>query len=268
MRDARRVSAGGVVIHPTAIVHPRARLGAGVRVGPFAMVGEHVQLGDGCEVGPHSIVDGHTRIGRDTRVGAYTTLGGPPQDKSYRGEPTRLEIGERNVIREYCSFNTGTMKDSQVTTVGNDNWIMSYVHIAHDCRIGHHTVLANNTQLAGHCHIGDWAILGGFTGVHQFVRIGAHVMVGGGSMLRQDVPPYITVAGSPPRALGLNAEGLRRRGFGAERVAALQEAYRTLYRRGLTLAAALDALAEQAAANTDVALLVEFLRSATRGIVR
>jgi UDP-N-acetylglucosamine acyltransferase len=213
-------------------------------------------------------VEGHTRIGCENRIGAYTALGGPPQDKSYSGEPTRLEIGDRNVIREYCSFNTGTMKDSQVTTVGHDNWIMSYVHIAHDCRIGNRTVLANNTQLAGHCHIGDWAILGGFTGVHQFVRIGAHVMIGGGSMLRQDVPPYITVAGSPPKALGLNAEGLRRRGFAAPQVAALQEAYRTLYRRGLTLAAALDALEAQGGTHPDVAILAAFLRTATRGIVR
>jgi UDP-N-acetylglucosamine acyltransferase len=256
------------MIHPTAIVHPRARLGTNVRIGPFAMVGEHVEIGDGSEVGPYSIVEGHTRIGRENRIGAYTALGGPPQDKSYKGEPTRLEIGDRNVIREYCSFHTGTMKDAQLTSVGDDNWIMSYVHIAHDCRIGHRTVLANNTQLAGHCHIGDWAILGGFTGVHQFVRIGAHVMVGGGSMLRQDVPPYVTVAGSPPRALGLNAEGLRRRGFGAERVTVLQEAYRTLYRRGLTLGAAVEVLEAQGRDDEDVALLAGFLRRATRGIVR
>ena len=257
-----------VTIHPSAIVHRGARLGKGVTVGPFAMVGEHVEIGDGTQIGPYSIVEGHTRIGRENRIGAYTTLGGPPQDKSYAGEPTRLEIGDRNVIREYCSFNTGTMKDAQLTSVGDDNWIMSYVHIAHDCRIGSKTVLANNTQLAGHCHIGDWAILGGFTGVHQFVRIGAHVMIGGGSMLRQDVPPYITVAGSPPKALGLNAEGLRRRGFGPPQLAALQEAYRTLYRRGLTLVAALDALAAQGAVHPDVAALVDFVRTATRGIVR
>lgn len=256
------------MIHPTAIVHPSARLGANVAVGPYALIGEHVDIGDGCQIGPHSIVEGHTRIGRENRIGAYTALGGPPQDKSYAGEQTRLEIGDRNVIREYCSFNTGTMKEAQLTSVGDDNWIMSYVHIAHDCRIGDRTVLANNTQLAGHCHIGDWAILGGFTGVHQFVRIGAHVMIGGGSMLRQDVPPYITVAGSPPKALGLNAEGLRRRGFAPERVAVLQEAYRILYRRGLTLAAALEALDAQALEQPDVVPLAGFLRSATRGIVR
>jgi UDP-N-acetylglucosamine acyltransferase len=256
------------LIHPTAIVHPRARLGAGVSVGPYTIVGEHVEIGDATQIGPHSIVEGHTRIGRENRIGAFTALGGPPQDKSFAGEPTRLEIGDRNVIREYCSFNTGTMKDTQVTIVGDDNWIMSYVHIAHDCRIGSRTVLANNTQLAGHCHIGDWAILGGFTGVHQFVRIGAHVMIGGGSMLRQDVPPYVTVAGSPPKALGLNAEGLRRRGFAPPRLAALQEAYRTLYRRGLALAAAMDALEAQGATHPDVAVLAGFLRTATRGIVR
>jgi UDP-N-acetylglucosamine acyltransferase len=255
-------------IHPTAIVHPGARLGAGVAIGAFSIVGEYVEIGEGTQVGSHTIIDGHTRIGRDNRIGSFTALGGPPQDKSFAGEPTRLEIGDRNTIREYCTFNTGTRKDAGVTRVGDDNWIMSYVHLAHDCQIGNRTVLANNTQLAGHCHIGDWAILGGFSGVHQFVRIGAHVMLGGGTMLRQDVPPFVTVAGSPPKALGLNVEGLRRRSFTAEAIAALTEAYRTLYRRGLTLAQAQSALAQQATSSPEVAALAEFLRSATRGIVR
>jgi UDP-N-acetylglucosamine acyltransferase len=255
-------------VHPTAIVHPKARLGASVTVGAYSIVGEHVEIGEGTQIGPHAIIEGHTRLGRDNRVGSFTALGGPPQDKSYKGEPTRLEIGDRNTIREYCTFNTGTMKDARVTRVGDDNWIMSYVHLAHDCQIGNKTVLANNTQLAGHCHIGDWAILGGFTGVHQFVRIGAHVMIGGGTMLRQDVPPYVTVAGTPPKALGLNVEGLRRRSFSGEAIAALNEAYRTLYRRGLTLAQAQSALAAQSGACPEVTALAEFLRTATRGIVR
>jgi UDP-N-acetylglucosamine acyltransferase len=255
-------------IHPTAIVHPEARLDASVSIGAYSIVGPHVEIGAGTQVGPHAIIEGHTRIGRDNRIGSFTALGGPPQDKSYAGEPTRLEIGDRNTIREYCMFNTGTRKDAGVTRVGDDNWIMSYVHLAHDCQIGSKTVLANNTQLAGHCHIGDWAILGGFSGVHQFVRIGAHVMLGGGTMLRQDVPPYVTVAGSPPKALGLNAEGLRRRSFTAAAIAALTEAYRTLYRRGLTLAQAQSALELQAASSPEVAVLAEFLRTASRGIVR
>lgn len=267
MRAARRLKrmAG---IHPTAIVDAGARLAADVTIGAYSIIGPHVEIGAGTRVGSHSIVEGHTRIGRENRIGSFTALGGPPQDKTYAGEPTRLEIGDRNTIREYCTFNTGTRKDAGVTRVGDDNWIMSYVHIAHDCQVGDRTVLANNTQLAGHCHIGDWAILGGFTGVHQFVRIGAHVMIGGGTMLRQDVPPYVTVAGSPPKALGLNAEGLRRRNFAADAIAALAEAYRTLYRRGLTLAEAQDALARQAATCPEVALFEQFLRTATRGIVR
>jgi UDP-N-acetylglucosamine acyltransferase len=255
-------------IHPTAIVHPEARLDAGVSIGAYSIVGPHVEIGAGTQVGPHAVIEGHTRIGRDNRIGSFTALGGPPQDKSYAGEPTRLEIGDHNTIREYCTFNTGTRKDAEVTRVGDDNWIMSYVHLAHDCQIGNKTVLANNTQLAGHCHIGDWAILGGFCGVHQYVRIGAHVMLGGGTMLRQDVPPYVTVAGSPPKALGLNVEGLRRRSFTAAAIAALTEAYRTVYRRGLTLAQAQSALALQAASSPEVAALAEFLRTASRGIVR
>jgi UDP-N-acetylglucosamine acyltransferase len=256
------------MIHPTAIIHPQAVLGANVRVGAYSIVGEHVEIGDGTQIGPHTIIEGPTRIGRDNRIGSFTALGGPPQDKSYRGEPTRLEIGDRNTIREYCSFNRGTMKDAQVTRVGDDNWIMGYVHLAHDCQIGNNTVLANNTQLAGHVHIGDWAILGGFTGVHQFVRIGAHTMLGGGTMLRQDVPPYVTVAGNPPKAFGVNSEGLRRRNFTPEAIEAIQGAYRTLYRAGLSFADAQAELARGAAGRPELAALVEFLKTATRGIVR
>src|SRR5215510_481350 len=256
------------MIHPTAIVHPRAALGANVSVGPYSIIGEQVEIGDGTEIGPHTIIEGPIRIGRENRIGSFTALGGPPQDKSYKGEPTRLEIGDRNTIREYCTFNRGTMKDSRCTRVGDDNWIMGYVHLAHDCQIGSNTVLANSTQLAGHVHIGDWAILGGFAGVHQFVRIGAHTMIGGGTMLRQDVPPYITVAGNPPKAFGVNSEGLRRRAFTPEVIEAIQRAYRTLYRSGLSLAAAQAALAEQAAQTAEVAALADFLNAATRGIVR
>jgi len=256
------------MIHPTAIVDREAKLAPDVTVGAYSIIGAGVEIGAGSAIGSHTIIEGPTRIGRDNRIGSFTALGGPPQDKTYAGEPTRLEIGDRNTIREYCTFNRGTMKDARATRVGDDNWIMSYVHLAHDCQIGSNTVLANNTQLAGHVHIGDWAILGGFTGVHQFVRIGAQVMIGGGTMLRQDVPPYITIAGNPPKALGVNSEGLRRRRFTPEAIEAIQRAYRTLYRSGLSLAAAQAALAEQAAQTAEVAALVDFLNAATRGIVR
>ncbi len=256
------------MIHPSAIVHPEARLAADVAVGPYSIVGAAVEIGAGTTIGPHAIIEGPTRIGRDNRIGSFSVLGGAPQDKKYAGEPTRLEVGDRNTIREYCTFSRGTVGDAGVTRIGSDNWIMAYVHIAHDCAIGDNTVLANNTQLAGHVHIGDWAVLGGFAGVHQFVQIGAHAMVGGGTMLRQDVPPYITIAGNPPKAFGVNVEGLRRRGFTAAGIDAIQRAYRTLYREGLALAAALAELERQGAATPEIAPLVEFLKAASRGIVR
>jgi UDP-N-acetylglucosamine acyltransferase len=256
------------MIHPTAIVHPRAALGASVGVGAYSIIGEDVEIGDGTTVGPHTIIEGPTRIGRDNRIGSFNVLGGAPQDKKYAGEPTRLEIGDRNTIREYCTFNRGTTKDARVTRIGNDNWIMAYVHVAHDCQIGNNTVFANNAQLSGHVHVGDWAILGGFTGVVQFIRIGAHVMVGGGTILRQDVPPFVTVVGNPAKAFGVNSEGLRRRQFAPAAIDGLQRAYRTLYRSGLPLAEAQAALAEQAAATPEVGLLLDFLKTATRGIVR
>jgi UDP-N-acetylglucosamine acyltransferase len=227
-----------------------------------------VEIGDGTEIGPHTIIEGPTRIGRDNRIGSFTALGGPPQDKGYRGEPTRLEIGDRNTIREYCTFHRGTMKDAQVTRVGDDNWIMGYVHLAHDCQIGSNTVLANSTQLAGHVHIGDWAILGGFTGVHQFVRIGAHSFTAIATVLVHDLPPYVMAAGDTAKPYGINVEGLRRRGFSAEALAAIKRAYKTLYKSGLTLDQARAQLAEQARSCAEIGLLTEFLQDCTRGIVR
>jgi len=256
------------MIHPTAIVHPHAELGANVTVGAYSIIGEHVEIGDRTAIGPHTIIEGPTRIGRDNRIGSFNVLGGPPQDKKYAGEPTRLEIGDRNTIREYCTLNRGTTKDARVTRIGDDNWIMGYVHVAHDCQIGSNTVFANNAQLSGHVHVGDWTILGGFTGVVQFIRIGAHVMVGGGTILRQDVPPYVTVVGNPAKGFGINSEGLRRRGFSPGAIEGLQRAYRTLYRSGLPLADAQIALAEQAKATPEIASLVDFLKTAARGIVR
>jgi UDP-N-acetylglucosamine acyltransferase len=256
------------MIHPTAIVHPGARLAAKVSVGAYSVIGEHIEIGEGTTVAAHVVIEGHTRIGRDNRIFQFASLGGEPQDKKYRGEPTRLEIGDRNTIREYCTFSTGTEQDAGTTRVGSDNWIMAYVHIAHDCQIGSHTIFANNAQLAGHVHVADWAILGGFTGVHQFVKIGAHAMTGGGTILFQDLPPYVTVAGNPAKPYGINAEGLRRRGFSDAAIAAIRSAYKTVYRSGLGLAEAQASLARQATETPELAILSDFLGSATRGIVR
>lgn len=256
------------MIHPTAIVHPGARLGANVTIGPYSLVGEHVEIGDNTWVGSHVVLDGHMRIGRDNRIFPFSSLGGEPQDKKYAGEPTRVEIGDRNTIREYCTINAGTVQDAGVTRLGDDNWIMGYVHIAHDCQIGSNTIFASNAQVAGHCHIGDWVILGGMTGVHQFVNIGAHAMTGGGTILFQDLPPYVMASGSPAKTFGMNTEGLRRRGFSDEGVAALRRAYKTLYRNNLSLAEAIEALAQQQDERPELKILVQFLREAKRGILR
>jgi UDP-N-acetylglucosamine acyltransferase len=256
------------MIHPTALVHPDARLGADVSIGAYSLIGEHVELGAGTRVGPHVVITGHTRIGEGNRIFQFCSLGEEPQDKKYAGEPTRLEIGDFNVIREFCTFNTGTAQDVGVTRMGNHNWIMAYVHIAHDCQVGSHTIFANNATLAGHVHIGDYAILGGFTGVHQFCRVGAHVITGIASVVRQDIPPFITVAGNPLAPFGINSEGLKRRGYSAEALSALKQAYKTLYKSGLSLSDAQVAIATAAQTQPELAPLAEFLASAGRGIVR
>ena len=259
-------------VHPTALVDAKAELADDVEVGPYSVVGPDVVIGSATIVGPHVVIEGRTTIGERNRIAAFNALGGAPQDKKYAGEATRLEIGDDNVIREYCTFNIGTAQGSGVTRLGNDNWIMAYVHLAHDCRIGSHTVLANKAQLAGHVEVGDWAILGGDTGVHQFVRIGAHAITGIGTMLRQDVPPFVMVSGDPAVPHGINAEGLKRRGFSASTIGALRQAYKTLYRSGLSLADAREAI--EAQAQTDAAsaepllMLNAFVGSAARGIVR
>jgi len=259
-------------IHPTAIVDAAARLGEGVSVGPYAVIGPHVAIGARTSVGAHCVIEGHTQIGEDNRIFQFASLGAAPQDKKYAGEPTRLVIGDRNTIREFCTFNTGTVQDAGVTTLGDDNWVMAYVHIAHDCTVGNHTVLANNATLAGHVHVGDHVILGGLTGVHQFCRIGAHAMAGFASHVSQDVPPFTMVDGNPLAARGLNTEGLRRRGFSAARIGALKQGYRLLYRQGLTLQAALDALdalaQDSAEGAADVRQLRDFAAQSRRGIVR
>jgi UDP-N-acetylglucosamine acyltransferase len=256
------------MIHPSAIVHPGAKLAAGVSVGPYSIIGEHVEVGERTAIGPHVVIEGRTRIGKDNRIFAHSVLGGAPQDKKYAGEATGLEIGDRNLIREFCTFNCGTVQDSGVTRVGSDNWLMAYVHIAHDCQVGSNTIFANAASIAGHVHVGDYAILGGFTGVHQFVLIGAHSMTAGATLLLQDLPPYVMAAGNAAKPFGINAEGLKRRGFTDEQVTEIRRAYKTLYRSGLTLEEAKGAIAAQAADVPALKIFVEFLGRSTRGIVR
>ena len=256
------------MIHPTAIVHPAARLGVGVDVGPYSIIGEHVEIGDDTWIGPHVVITGRTRIGGGNRIFQFCSLGEEPQDKKYSGEPTELTIGDRNTIREYCTFNTGTVQDACVTRIGNDNWIMAYVHIAHDCQVGERTIFANNAQLGGHVHIDDWAILGGYTGVHQFCHIGAHTMTAVGTVVLRDVPPYVMAAGNSAAPHGLNVEGLRRRGFSADALLTLKRAYRTLYKSGLLLEEARVRLEEDAETHPEIRPILDFLAVSKRGIIR
>ncbi|OGA07035.1 MAG: acyl-[acyl-carrier-protein]--UDP-N-acetylglucosamine O-acyltransferase [Betaproteobacteria bacterium RIFCSPHIGHO2_12_FULL_69_13] len=256
------------MIHATAIVHPGAHLAADVEVGPGSVVGPQVEVGAGTWIGAHVVLDGRTRVGRNNRIFHFASIGGPPQDKKYKGEDSSVEIGDGNTIREYVTINRGTALDANVTRIGNDNWIMAYVHVAHDCRVGAHTVFANACQLAGHVVVGDWAYLGATTLVHQYVHIGAHAFTSMGTYLSQDLPPYVVAAGNTAEASGINSEGLKRRGFDAGAIAGLKRAYRTLYREGLSLEEARRALEAQAADCPPVRELVEFLARPGRGIVR
>ena len=255
-------------IHATALVHAGARLAPDVEIGPYSVVGEHVQIGEGSWVGAHVVLDGHLRIGKRNRIFHFCSIGAPPQDKKYAGEPTRVEIGDDNTIREYVTMNRGTALDAGVTRLGNDNWIMAYVHFAHDCQIGSHTIFANACQLAGHVTVGDWAIFGATTLVHQFVHVGAHAFTGMGTYLAQDLPPYVTAAGNVARPYGINSKGLARRGFSAPDIQALKRAYRTLYRSGLSLDEALKTLEQQVAQCGHVRDILEFLGRSKRGIIR
>ena len=261
-------------IHATAIVDPAAELDSSVTVGPYSIIGPHVKIGAGTTVGPHVVIEGHTTIGRDNRIFQFSSLGAIPQDKKYAGEPCELVIGDRNTIREFCTFNIGSPGDAGVTRVGNDNWLMAYVHLAHDCQVGNNTIFANNAQLAGHVHVHDWAILGGFTLAHQFVRIGAHSMTALNTVLLADVPPFVMCQGQPASARSMNFEGLRRRGFSTERISVVKAMHKALYRDDLTLQAAVERIAgmgENAPESMpDVQMMLSFLEktSPQRGIVR
>jgi len=255
-------------IHPTAIVAPGAKLADGVEIGPYTIIGEHVEIGSGTTVGAHAVITGHTRIGERNKIFHFVSLGEAPQDKKYAGEPTRLEIGDDNLIREFCTFNTGTVQDRGVTAIGSHNWIMAYVHIAHDCVVGDHAIFANNASLAGHVEVGDWAILGGFTGVHQFCKIGAHVMTGVSTVIFKDIPPFVMASGHPAVPHGLNSEGLKRRGFSADLLSVLKRAYKILYREGNTVAETQAKLEPVAVAHPEVRQLLDFLARAERGIIR
>ncbi len=254
--------------HPTAIIHPGAMLADDVEVGAYSIIGEHVEIGAGTVIGPHVVLNGHTRIGRNNRIFQFCSLGEIPQDKKYANEPTSLEIGDHNTIREFCTFNIGTVQDVGVTRIGNHNWIMAYVHVAHDCQVGNHTILANCTQLAGHVTVGDYAILGGFTGVHQFVKVGAHIITGVSTVLLQDLPPYVLASGNPSVPHGINSEGLKRRGFSSTSIMAIKRAYKTLYRSGLSLDEAKAAIQSQLAEHAELQPLVDFLAASSRGIIR
>ena len=257
-----------MAIHPTAIIAPGAQIDASVEIGPYAVIGEHVSIGAGTRVGPHTVIEGHTTIGCKNQIFQFASLGAAPQDKKYAGEPTRLEIGDNNTIREFCTFNVGTVQDGGLTRLGNDNWVMAYVHIAHDCIVGDHCILANNATLAGHISIGDHVFLGGLTAVHQFCTIGAHAMTAGGSIVVQDIPPYVTAAGNHAHPAGINSEGLRRRGFDAEQISRIKRAYKQIYRQGLSLEDAKAAITEAAADAPELALFVDFFARAKRGIIR
>ena len=261
------MSAAGV--HPSAVVDPSARLGEGVSIGPFTMIGAGVSIGDGTTIGPHCSIHGPTRIGRDNRIVGHAAIGGDPQDKKYGGERVELEIGDRNLVREFVTLNRGTGDGGGITRIGHDNWFLAYTHVAHDCVVGNHCVFSNNATLAGHVAIGDWVIISGFAGAHQFCRVGAHAFLGKGVLVSGDVPPFTMVAGDEHgRPRGINSEGLKRRGFDAERIAAIKRAYRTLYVAGLPLAEAKRQLAEQAQGSEDVRFLLDFIEGGERPLLR
>lgn len=257
-----------IKIHPAAIVDSKAQLAPDVEVGPYSIIGPNVQIDSGTKIGPHVVLSGHTSIGKNNQIFQFSSLGAAPQDKKYNNEPTKLEIGDNNTIREFCTFNLGTVQDKGTTVIGNNNWIMAYVHVAHDCHIANNTILANNSSLAGHVDIHDYAILGGFTLIHQFCKVGSHVITAVGSVVFKDIPPYVTAAGYDAKPHGINSEGLKRRGFTPENITAIKRAYKTLYRQSLTLEEAKTALNSQALDHQELKVMLDFLSLSTRGIVR
>ncbi len=255
-------------IHPSADIHTGAKLGEGVEIGPFCVIGEAVEIGAGTRIDSHVVIHGPTRIGRDNRIHSFAAVGGDPQDKKFHGEHCELVIGDRNTIREFVTINRGTADDGGITSIGDDNWIMAYVHIAHDCRIGHQNTFANAASMAGHVHIGNQVILGGFSLIHQFCKVGDHAFTAMGASVNRDVPPFVMVAGEYAQPRGINAEGLKRRGFSAERIAAIKRGYRTLYMAGLPLAEARAKIADEAANSDDLKQLLDFIDGSTRSLIR
>ena len=260
------------LLHPTAIIHPNAKLAEDVSVGAYSIIGEHVEIGAGTVVGPHVVIDGHTTIGKGNHIFQFSSIGEIPQDKKYKGEPTQLVICDNNTIRESCTFNLGTVQDGGVTSIGSDNWIIAYVHVAHDCHIANHNVIANAVQFAGHVTVGEHTLIGGMSGIHQFVRIGDYSMIGFQTRLSQDLPPFVTAVGNPAEAKGPHQEGPRRAGYSAARLDMIKQMYRTLYRAGSSFDAAkkeIEGLRGQAAdADQDIDNMLNFLSNASRGIVR
>jgi UDP-N-acetylglucosamine acyltransferase len=256
------------MIHSTAIIADSATIASDVEIGPYSVIGEHVEIGKGSRIDSHVVINGPAKIGEDNHIYQFTSVGDDPQDKKYADEPTRLVMGDRNTIREFCTISRGTIQDAGETLIGDDNWVMAYVHIAHDCVVGNQTIMANNATLAGHVHVGDWAILGGFSGAHQFCRIGAHAFLGMYAAVGRDVPAYTTVAGQPPVPKGINSEGLKRRDFSVEQIRNIKNAYRIVYRQGLKLAEAMQQLEAVVDEQPEVLLFLESLRSSQRGIIR
>lgn len=256
------------MIHPQALVDPQARIGKNVDIGAFSIIGPGVEIGDNSWVGPHVVINGPTRIGADNRIYQFCSLGDAPQHTGYKGEPTRLEIGDRNIIREYCTLNRGTVVGGGVTRLGSDNFLMAYCHMAHDCQVGNRTIFANCASLAGHVTVGDYAILGGFTVAHQFCRIGAHCITALGTITFKDIPPYVVAAGNPAAPHGINVRGLKRRQFSEEQIQNLRRAYKVLYMADQRLDDALSQLDDMARTGTEIAPLVEFVRASERGVIR
>lgn len=256
------------MIHPTAIIHEGAQIAEGVEIGPYAIIGEHVSIGSGTTVGPHTVIEGWTEIGQDNRIFQFASIGAPPQDLKYRGEKALLKIGDRNTVREFATLHRGTADGGGETVIGNDNLFMAYSHVAHDCLLGNHVILANGATLAGHVAVDDFAILGGLCAVHQFTRIGAHVMISGGSMVTQDIPPFSIAQGDRAKTVGINQIGLKRRGFSEEAIRSIKQAYKLVFRSGLRTEEALEQIAAELSGYPEVEEFSEFIRKSARGVAR